>query len=57
MSDGRLCPAGTVALHDMVAHHLALVNAQASVAEYLMRNDPKAAAALSGISLQLTPGT
>ena len=38
-------------LHDMVAHHLALVNAQASVAEYLMRNDPKAAAALSGISL------
>ncbi len=38
-------------LHDMVAHHLALVNAQASVAEYLLRNDPKAAAALSGISL------
>jgi len=38
-------------LHDMVAHHLALVNAQAGVAEYLMRNDPKAAAALSGISL------
>ncbi|MGH3248451.1 MAG: sensor histidine kinase [Trebonia sp.] len=38
-------------LHDMVAHHLALVNAQASVAEYLMRNDRKAAAALSGISL------
>jgi len=38
-------------LHDMVAHHLALVNAQASVAEYLMRDDPKAAAALSGISL------
>ena len=35
----------------MVAHHLALVNAQASVAEYLMRNDPKAAAALSGISI------
>ena len=38
-------------LHDMVAHHLALVNAQAGVAEYLMRGDPKAAAALSGISL------
>jgi signal transduction histidine kinase len=38
-------------LHDMVAHHVALVNAQAGVAEYLMRNDPKAAAALSGISL------
>ena len=38
-------------LHDMVAHHLTLVNAQASVAEYLMRDDPKAAAALSGISL------
>ena len=38
-------------LHDMIAHHLTLVNAQASVAEYLMRNDPKAAAALSGISL------
>ena len=38
-------------LHDMVAHHLALVNAQASVAEYLMQNDPTAAAALSGISL------
>ena len=37
-------------LHDMVAHHLALVNAQASVAEYLTRDDPKAAAALSGIS-------
>jgi DNA-binding NarL/FixJ family response regulator len=29
-----------------VAHHLALVNAQASVAEYLMRGAPKAAAAL-----------
>ncbi len=38
-------------LHDMVAHHLTLVNAQASVAEYLMRNEPKAAAALSGITL------
>jgi signal transduction histidine kinase len=37
-------------LHDMVAHHLALVNAQAGVAEYLTRSDPKAAAALSGIS-------
>jgi signal transduction histidine kinase len=37
-------------LHDAVAHHLALVNAQASVAEYLMRGDPRAAAALSGIS-------
>lgn len=38
-------------LHDMVAHHLALVSAQASVAEYLTRDDPKAAAALHGISL------
>jgi len=37
-------------LHDAVAHHLTLVNAQASVAEYLMRNDPTAAAALSGIT-------
>jgi signal transduction histidine kinase len=37
-------------LHDAVAHQLTLVNAQASVAEYLMRDDPKAAAALSGIS-------
>jgi signal transduction histidine kinase len=37
-------------LHDAVAHHLALVNAQASVAEYLIRADPKAAAALSGIT-------
>ncbi len=37
-------------LHDLVAHHLTLVNAQASVAEYLTRDDPKAAAALSGIS-------
>jgi len=38
-------------LHDMIAHHLALVNAQASVAEYLMRDEPKAAAALGGISV------
>jgi signal transduction histidine kinase len=37
-------------LHDAVAHHLTLVNAQASVAEYLIRADPKAAAALSGIT-------
>jgi signal transduction histidine kinase len=37
-------------LHDAVAHHLTLVNAQASVAEYLIRYDPKAAAALTGIS-------
>ena len=38
-------------LHDVVAHHLTLVNAQASVAEYLMRGDARAAAALSGISV------
>jgi signal transduction histidine kinase len=38
-------------LHDVVAHHIALVSAQATVAEYMMRNDPVAAAeALNGIS-------
>jgi signal transduction histidine kinase len=31
-------------LHDVVAHNLALVNAQSSVAEYLIRTDPEAAA-------------
>ena len=31
-------------LHDVVAHNLALVNAQSSVAEYLPRSDPTAAA-------------
>lgn len=30
-------------LHDVVAHNLALVNAQSSVAEYLIRTDPEAA--------------
>lgn len=30
-------------LHDVVAHNLALVNAQSSVAEYLIRTDPDAA--------------
>ena len=38
-------------LHDVLAHHLTLVNAQASVAEYLVRNDPDAAAtALEGLT-------
>jgi len=38
-------------LHDVVAHNLALVNAQSSVAEYLLRSDPEAAArALNDIS-------
>jgi len=38
-------------LHDVVAHNLALVNAQSSVAEYLLRSDPGAAArALNDIS-------
>lgn len=31
-------------LHDVVAHHLALVNAQSGVAEYLIHTDPEAAA-------------
>jgi signal transduction histidine kinase len=31
-------------LHDVVAHNLALVNAQSGVAEYLLRSDPEAAA-------------
>lgn len=30
-------------LHDVIAHNLALVNAQSSVAEYLIRTDPAAA--------------
>jgi signal transduction histidine kinase len=38
-------------LHDVLAHHLTLVNAQASVAEYLIRTDPAAAAeALNGLA-------
>ncbi|MEU4650335.1 sensor histidine kinase [Nocardia fluminea] len=38
-------------LHDVLAHNLALVNAQAGVAEYLLRSDPEAAAtALRGIT-------
>ena len=38
-------------LHDVLAHHLTLVNAQASVAEYLVRTDPAAAAeALNGLA-------
>ncbi|WP_203834230.1 sensor histidine kinase [Winogradskya humida] len=38
-------------LHDVLAHHLTLVNAQAGVANYLLRTDPgKAATALSNIS-------
>lgn len=35
-------------LHDVVAHHLTLVNAQAGVAEYLVRTDPESA----GVALQ-----
>jgi signal transduction histidine kinase len=31
-------------VHDVVAHNLTLVNAQSSVAEYLLRSDPEAAA-------------
>ncbi|MBT8226901.1 MAG: hypothetical protein HKP61_03285 [Dactylosporangium sp.] len=39
-------------LHDVLAHHLTLVNAQASVADYLLRTDPQAAStALHDISL------
>jgi signal transduction histidine kinase len=30
-------------LHDVVAHHIALANAQANAAEYLMRTDPRQA--------------
>ncbi|RZS91144.1 signal transduction histidine kinase [Motilibacter rhizosphaerae] len=38
-------------LHDVLAHHIALVNAQASVAQYLLERDPAAAAeALDGIA-------
>lgn len=38
-------------LHDVLAHHLTLVNAQASVAEYLVRSNPDAAVeALSGLA-------
>jgi signal transduction histidine kinase len=38
-------------LHDVLAHHIALVNAQAGVAQYLLRTDPHAAeAALAGIT-------
>lgn len=38
-------------LHDVLAHHLTLVNAQAGVADYLVRTDPDAAAqALHGMT-------
>jgi len=38
-------------LHDSLAHHITVVNAQAGVAQYLLRTDPDAAeAALSGIA-------
>ena len=38
-------------LHDVLAHHIAVVNAQAGVAEYLLQTDPAAAVeALSGIT-------
>jgi signal transduction histidine kinase len=38
-------------LHDVLAHHLTLVNAQAAVADYLLRTDPQAAAeALRGLT-------
>ncbi|WP_375479693.1 sensor histidine kinase [uncultured Jatrophihabitans sp.] len=38
-------------LHDVLAHHITLVNAQAGVAQYLLDTDPVAAkAALSGIA-------
>jgi signal transduction histidine kinase len=38
-------------LHDVLAHHIAVVNAQAGVAEYLLETDPAAAMeALSGIT-------
>jgi signal transduction histidine kinase len=38
-------------LHDVLAHHIAVVNAQAGVAQYLLRTDPNAAdKALTGIA-------
>jgi signal transduction histidine kinase len=38
-------------LHDVLAHHIAVVNAQAGVAQYLLRTDPNAAdTALAGIT-------
>jgi signal transduction histidine kinase len=38
-------------LHDVLAHHIAVVNAQAGVAQYLLETDPTAASkALSGIT-------
>ena len=38
-------------LHDVLAHHIAVVNAQAGVAQYLLKTDPAAAIeALSGIT-------
>ena len=38
-------------LHDVLAHHIAVVNAQAGVAQYLLRTDPHAAdTALAGIA-------
>jgi signal transduction histidine kinase len=38
-------------LHDVLAHHIAVVNAQAGVAQYLLHTDPDAAdKALTGIS-------
>jgi signal transduction histidine kinase len=38
-------------LHDVLAHHIAVVNAQAGVAQYLLRTDPHAAGtALAGIA-------
>jgi signal transduction histidine kinase len=38
-------------LHDVLAHHITVVNAQASVAQYLMASDPAAAdKALAGIA-------
>ena len=38
-------------LHDVLAHHIAVVNAQAGVARYLLRTDPHAAdTALAGIA-------
>ncbi len=38
-------------LHDVLAHHITVINAQASVAEYLLPRDPAAAAtALNGIT-------
>jgi signal transduction histidine kinase len=46
-------------LHDVLAHHIAVVNAQAGVAQYLLRTDPHAAdTALAGIAAnaQRAPG-